>query len=164
MDLITPGFGLIFWQTLMFLGILLVLGKYAWKPIMEALRSREESIEAALRSAKKARKEMEDLKADNAKILDEARNEKANILKEATKMANDIKEKAQEDASKIGDKMIEDARAIINSEKEKALREIKGQVAELSLDIAEKLLKKNLEGDKAQNELIQGYIKDLKLN
>jgi F-type H+-transporting ATPase subunit b len=164
MDLITPAFGLIFWQTLIFLIVLFVLGKFAWKPIMHALKSREESIDSALKSAQKAREEMETLKVENEKLLAEAREERNNILKEASKVAAEIKDTAKKDAEKVGEKMIEDARASINSEKEEAVKSIRNQVAELSIQITEKLLKKNLEGDKSQEGLIKEYIKDLKLN
>ena len=164
MDLITPAFGLIFWQTLIFLVVLFILGKFAWKPILGALQTREDSIDEALKSAVKAKEEMASLKADNEKLLVEAKLERDKMLKAATKIAQDIKEQAKEDALLIGDKMIEDAKASIESEKNNALKQIKDQVAELSLQITEKLLRKNLSTDKSQQELIQSYIKEIKLN
>ena len=164
MDLITPDFGLIFWQTLIFLIVLFVLGKFAWKPIISALKSREASIEGALKSAEKARQEIELLKKENEKLIAEAKAERDNILKEAQNSASMIHDKAKVEAQKTGDRMIEEARASIRSEKESALKAIKDEVAELSLLISSKLLKKNLEGDKAQEDLIQEYIKDLKIN
>lgn len=164
MDLITPAFGLIFWQTLIFLVVLLILGKFAWKPILGALQTREDSIDEALRMAEKAKEEMASLKADNQKLLMEAKVERDKMLKAATKIAQEIKDQAKEDALLIGDKMIEDAKSSIESEKNNALKQIKDQVAELSLQITEKLLKKNLADDKSQQELIQSYIKEIKLN
>lgn len=164
MDLITPGFGLIFWQTIIFLVVLFILGKFAWKPILGALKSREDSIEEALKSAEKAKEEMANLKADNEKLLAEAKQERDKMIKDAAKMGEDLKDKAKADAKIIGDKMIEDARLTIEGEKDDAIRQIKDQVAELSIQITEKLLKKNLSDDKSQQELIKGYMKDIKLN
>jgi F-type H+-transporting ATPase subunit b len=164
MDLVTPGFGMIFWSTITFLAVLLILSKFVWKPIMSALKTREASIEDALQAAELAREEMEKLTADNEKLMAEARAEREKVLKEATKIANRLKEEAKEEASRVGNKMIEDARTTIQTEKQAALREIKNQVADLSLQISERLLKKKLSKDKNQKELIKEYIKDLKLN
>jgi F-type H+-transporting ATPase subunit b len=164
MDLITPAFGLIFWQTIIFLVVLFVLGKFAWKPILGALQSREDSIDEALKSAEKAKEDMTNLKADNEKLLAEAKLERDKMLKAAAKLGEDLKDQAKEDARVIGDKMIDDAKASIESEKNEAIKEIKDQVVELSIQITEKLLKKNLSDDKSQQELIKGYMKDIKLN
>jgi len=164
MDLITPAFGLIFWQTLIFLVVLLILGKFAWKPILGALKSREESIDEALRSAELAKEEMTSLKADNEKLLAEAKQERDKMIKDAAKLTQEMKDQAKDDAKKIGDKMIEEARMTIENEKNDAIKEIKDQVAELSLQITEKLLKKNLSDDKSQQELIKGYMKDININ
>jgi F-type H+-transporting ATPase subunit b len=164
MDLITPGIGLIFWQTLTFLIVLLILSKYVWRPIMNALKAREGSIEDALNAAEQAREEMEKLTADNEKLMAEARMERDNIIKNASSMAKKIREEAKEDASKIADKMIDDAKHTINLEKQAAINEIRNQVAEFSLQISERILRKNLSGDKNQKALIQEYMKDLNLN
>jgi len=131
---------------------------------MGALKTREASIEDALQAAELAREEMERLTEDNEKLMIEARAEREQVLKEATKIASKLKEEAKEDAAKAGDKMIEEARVNINAEKQAAIREIKNQVAELSLQISEKLLRKNLAKDKDQKKLIKEYIKELKLN
>ena len=157
MDLITPAFGLIFWQTIIFLVVLFVLGKFAWKPILGALQSREDSIDEALKSAEKAKEDMANLKTDNEKLLAEAKLERDKMLKAAAKLGEDLKDQAKEDARLIGDKMIDDAKASIESEKNEAIKEIKDQVVELSIQITEKLLKKNLSDDKSQQELIKGY-------
>lgn len=164
MDLVTPGFGLIFWSTITFLLVLLILARFVWQPIMSALKSREASIEDAIQAAELAREEMEKLMADNEKLMAEARAERDQILKDATKIANRIKDEAKEEASKIGDKIIEEARMSINAEKQDAIREINNQVAELSLRISERLLRKHLSDEKAQKDLIREYIKDLRLN
>lgn len=162
--MLNPESGLIIWQTIITILVLFVLGKFAWKPILSALKTREDSIDEALKAAEKAKEEMANLKADNEKLLREAREERDKILQSANKTAADIREQAKEEASKIGDKMVEDARATIESEKQSALKEIKDQVAELSIQITEKLLRHKLENEKAQKDLINSYIDELKLN
>lgn len=164
MELLTPGTGLIIWQTIVFLILFFLLAKLAWKPIIHSLKIREESIQDALDSAEQAKAEMTKLKADNEKLLDEARQQRDVMLKEAREVANAIKEEARVDASKQTDKMIADARAAINNEKQAALAEVKTQVAELSLEITEKLLRRELKDDKAQKELIDNFVQDVKLN
>jgi F-type H+-transporting ATPase subunit b len=164
MDLLIPGEGLIIWQLIIFLLLLLLLSKLAWKPIISSLKEREASIQNALDTAEKARLEMSQLRADNEKLLKEARTERERILREAREVSNRMKEEAQQDAKKSADKIIEDAKAAINIEKQAALKEIKIQVSMFALDIAEKLMKKNLSNDKSQKELVEGYIKDLKIN
>jgi F-type H+-transporting ATPase subunit b len=164
MELLTPGTGLIIWQAFVFLLLVLLLGKLAWKPILTSLKEREESIHQALDSAEKAKVEMAALKSDNEKLLREAREERDKILRDARSAANRIHDEAQTDAKKNADKLIEDAKAIIQTEKNAALRDVKSQVALFSLEIAEKLIKSNLKEDKAQKDLAETFIKDLKLN
>lgn len=164
MDLLTPGPGLIIWQLFVFVLLVFLLGKLAWKPILSSLKEREESIQQALDSAENAKKEMASLKEDNEKLLRETREERDKILRDARDAANRIHDQAQADAKKNADRLIEDAKAIIQTEKNSALRDVKEQVAMFSLDIAEKLIKKNLSDDKAQKELANTFIKDLKLN
>jgi len=164
MDLLTPGPGLIIWQLFVFVLLVLLLGKLAWKPIIESLKEREESIQQALDSAESAKKEMASLKEDNEKLLRETRDERDKILRDARDAGNRIHDQAQADAKKNADRLIEDAKAIIQTEKNAALRDVKEQVAMFSLQIAEKLIKKNLSDDKAQKELANTFIKDLKLN
>ena len=164
MDLLIPGEGLIIWQLIIFVALVFLLSKLAWKPIINSLKEREGSIQDALDTAEKARAEMAKLTADNANLLKEAREERDRMLREAREVANRLKDDAQNDAKKSADKIINEARAAINVEKEAALREVKVQVAMFSLAVAEKLMKKNLAGDKEQKELVEGYIKDLKLN
>jgi F-type H+-transporting ATPase subunit b len=164
MELLTPGLGLIFWQTVIFLLLVLLLGKFAWRPILDSLRIREESIEQALRSADEAREEMAKLQSDNEKLLAEAREERDVLLKEATKMANELKDEAKEDAKKITAKMMEEARVAIASEKEAALKEVRDQVAELSVAIAEKLIRKSLVDEKTQKALVNDFLAEKNIN
>jgi F-type H+-transporting ATPase subunit b len=164
MDLLTPDFGLIFWQAITFLIVLFVLGKFAWNPIISSLHEREDSIETALASAEKAKKEMIFLQAENEKLLDEARKERDIILQEAITAANQIKEEAKFDAQKIATKLVDDAKVAINAEKQAALNEVKNQVASLSIEIAEKLLRKNLSTEAEQKDLVNSFVKDVKLN
>ncbi len=164
MDLLIPGEGLIIWQLIIFVALVFLLSKLAWKPIINSLKEREDSIQNALDTAERARAEMAQLKSDNEKLLKEAREERDKMMKEAREAANRLKDEAQGDAKKAADKIISDARAAIYVEKEAALKEVKIQVALFSLDIAEKLMKKNLSADKEQKALVEGYIKDLKLN
>lgn len=164
MDFLLPANGLLFWQVVIFLSLVFVLGKFAWKPILSSLKEREESIQQALDQAEKAKQEMASLKSDNEKLLKEAREERDKILRDARSAANQIHDEAQNSAKKTADKIIADAKAVINTEKAAALRDVKAQVAQFSLEIAEKLIKKNLADDKAQKELTESLIKDLKLN
>jgi len=164
MDLLTPGTGLLFWQVIIFLGLVFLLAKFAWKPILSSLKEREESIQQALDSAEKAKMEMAALKSDNEKLLKETREERDKILRDARSASNRLQEEAQATAKKTADKIIEDAKSVINTEKQAALRDVKAQVAQFSLEIAEKLIKKNLSDDKSQKELTETLIKDLKLN
>jgi F-type H+-transporting ATPase subunit b len=164
MELLTPGSGLIIWQAIIFVLLFIILSIFAWKPILASLKEREASIQDALDTADKARAEMAKLTADNANLLKEAREERDKMLREAREVSNKLKEEANVEAKKAADKIIDNARTAINIEKEAALKEVRVQVAMFSIQVAEKLMKKNLEGDKEQKELVEGYIKDLKLN
>jgi F-type H+-transporting ATPase subunit b len=164
MELLTPGTGLIIWQLIVFLLLFFLLAKLAWKPIINSLKEREHSIQQALDTAEKARLEMSRLKSDNENLLKQAREEREKILRDAREASNRMKEEAQADAKRAADRIIDDARAAIETEKVSALREVRTLVANLSLEIAGKILQKNLADDKAQKSLTQEYIKDLKLN
>jgi F-type H+-transporting ATPase subunit b len=164
MELLTPGTGLIIWQAIIFIALFFLLSKLAWKPIVASLKEREQSIQSALDAAEKAKIEMASLKSDNEKLLKEAREERDKILREAREAANRFHDEAQAAAKKNADRIMEDAKAAIHTEKAAALRDVKAQVAMFSLNIAEKLIKKNLSDDKAQKELTDAFIKDLKLN
>ncbi len=164
MELVTPDIGLIIWQTVVFLIVFGILAVFVWRPISDALKARDGFIQDSLDSAENAKKEIEQLKQDNEYLLEEARIERDKMIADATKIANQIKEDAKSETSKITDKMIEDAKAAINSEKKAALSDVKNMVASLSLDIAEKVLRKKLEDKKVQENLVQDLIKDIKVN
>jgi len=164
MELLTPGTGLLFWQTVVFLALFLFLAKFAWKPILGSLKEREESIHQALASAEKAKEEMARLQAGNEQLLREAREERDRIVRDARDAANRLIDQAQSEARKSADRMIEDAKAVINTEKQAALRDVKSQVAMFSIQIAEKIMRKNLANDQAQKDMVEAYLKDLNLN
>jgi F-type H+-transporting ATPase subunit b len=164
MQLLNFDPGLILWQIIIFLLLFFLLAKLAWKPIINSLKEREQSIQDALDTAEKARQEMASLKSENEKLLKEAREERDKMLRQAREASNRMIEEAQGDAKKAGDKIIEDAKAAINIEKQAALKEVKIQVANFALEVAGKLMKKNLSSDPAQKALIEDYINDLKLN
>ena len=164
MELLTPGTGLIIWQTFVFLLLVFLLGQLAWKPILSSLKEREMSIQEALDTDEKARLELLKLKADNESLLRQARDERDKMLREAREASNRLKDEAHAEAKKAADKIIDDARTTIGIEKQAALKEIKIQVATFSLEVAEKLLKEKLSNDKAQKELVQKYVNDIKVN
>ena len=164
MDLVTPGIGLIFWTTLFFLILLFILGKFAWPAILTAIKARNESIRQALDAAEKAKVEMAQLQSDNQKILAEAKAERDAMMKEAKQLKDKLIAEAKEQATEEGRKLVANARESIQAEKKAAIEDLKIQVANLSLDIAEKILRKNLEDSKAQKELISTLIKEADLN
>lgn len=158
------SFGLFIWQVVIFVGLILLLKKFAWKPILDAVNEREEGIKNALESAENAKKEMQDLQADNQRILQEARVERDTMLKEAREMKEKIVADAKNEAQAQGQKMIEQAKAAIESEKNAAMNELKLQVSTLSLSIAEKVLKDELSNKEAQTKLVEKMLGDVKLN
>ncbi|GCC50759.1 ATP synthase F0 subunit B [Chryseotalea sanaruensis] len=164
MELLTPGSGLIIWQAIIFFPLVVLLYFLAWKPILASLKERETSITEALNTAEQARLEIATLKSDNEKLLKLAREERDKMLKDARDAVNRMKDEAAADAKKTADRIIEDARQAINIEKQAAMKDVRTQVAMFSLEVAEKLMKKNLSSDKAQKDLVDGYIKELKLN
>jgi F-type H+-transporting ATPase subunit b len=163
MDFTAPE-SLVFWTTTIFIIFFLLMKKFAWKPILGAVKSREESINSALAAAENAKIEIQNLKSDNEKLLAEARAERDAMMKEAReikeKMINDAKNEAQAQ----GMKMIEQAKNAIASEKNAAMAEIKTQVSSLSLEIAEKLLKDQLSNKDSQTKLVEKMLDDVKLN
>lgn len=164
MDLVTPGFGLVFWTVISFLILLFILKKFAWKPILGAVSSREESIKEALAAAEAARREMENLQADNERVLQEARAEREAMLKEARDMKNKMIADAKDEAKLTADKMIAQAQEAIQSEKKAAIAELKGQVASLSLEIAEKVVKQELSNKGQQEKLVEDMLGKATLN
>jgi len=164
MDLLTPGVGMIFWTTLFFLVLLLILRKYAWPSILAAVHARNESIRKALQSAEKARAEMTKLKTDNEKILAEAKAERDAIMKDARDVKDKIISEAKEQAVEESAKLLKNAREAIQNEKASAISEMKEQMAVLSVEIAEKILKQKLSSDKEQQALVEKLVDDIDLN
>ena len=164
MDLVKPAIGLIFWMTLSFGIVLYILGKFAWKPILKALKDREGSIQDALDTAKRTNAEMAALKSDNEKLLNQARAERDLMLKEARDTKDAIIAEAKSKATVEANKMIKSAREAINTEKMAAIAELKSQVATLSVDIAEKILRHELANDDKQKALMTDLLKDVNLN
>ena len=158
------GFGLFFYQAVILTVLLVLLAKFAWKPIMDAITAREEGIANAIASAEAARKEMQNLQADNQRILQEARTERDAMIKEAREIKDKMIADAKAEAQAQGEKMIEQAKATINSEKNAAMAELKAQVSGLSLEIAEKILKQELSNPQAQTTLVEKMLDDVKLN
>lgn len=164
MDLITPNIGLLFWTTLIFIMVLILLRLFAWKPILNAIRTREHSIQAALEAADKAKSDMAKFEAKNEKILKAARAEKDAIIKEARELKEAIISEAKDKAASEAGKMFEAARLSIENERLSAIAQIKEQVALFSVEIAEKILREKLSGDKAQKELITKLLDEIELN
>lgn len=158
------SFGLFIWQSIIFIGLILLLKKFAWKPILDAVNEREEGIKNALLSAENARKEMQNLQSDNQRILQEARLERDAMLKDAREMKEKMVADAKNEAQSQGLKMIEQAKAAIEGEKNAALVELKSHVATLSLEIAEKLLKEELSNKESQVKMVEKMLGDAKLN
>lgn len=164
MDLVTPGIGMIFWSTLFFLVLLFILGKFAWPAILTAVKARNESIRNALAAADRAKEEMAQLQADNEKILAEAKAERDAMMREAKTMKDKLIAEAKEKATQEADKLVKNAKESIQREKAAALNDMKEQMAILSVDIAEKILRMKLEESKAQKELVDKLINEADLN
>ena len=158
------SYGLFFWQAIILVILIVLLAKFAWKPILAALAAREEGISNALLAAENAKKEMQNLKADNEKLLAEARAERDAMIKEAREIKEKMIADAKSEAQAQGEKMIEAAKASIESEKNAAMAELKNQVSSLSLEIAETLLKEELSNKEAQTKLVEKMLGDAKLN
>ena len=152
--------GLFFWQSMIFIGLIFLLRKYAWAPILSAVNERETSIKEALASAEAARKEMETLQLDNKRILKEARAEKEAMLKEARNTRADLINTAKEEAKAEAEKILKQAQESIQNEKRTAVNELKNQVGSIAMDIAEKVLQKELESNDKQEQLISQLLKD----
>jgi F-type H+-transporting ATPase subunit b len=165
MDLFNDfSIGLFVWQTVLFLALLFLLRKYAWKPILTAVEEREEGIKSALDAADNAKKEMEALNADNEKILREAKAQRDSILKEARELKDGIIAEAKTQATEEADKVMASAREQINNEKMAAITELKNQVASLSVDIAEKILKSELKDDNKQKEMVNSALEEASID
>ncbi|WP_312322550.1 F0F1 ATP synthase subunit B [Soonwooa sp.] len=164
MDLLTPSIGNLFWTTVVFILLLALLAKFAWSPILSAVRERENNIQDALNQAKLARQEMSQLKEDNERILREAKLERDAILKEAREMKDKIVNDAKDVAKVEGEKMIANAKASIQTEKNAAMADIKNQIGTLSVSIAENILKQKLDNNEAQTALVENLINKSNLN
>ena len=155
---------LVFWTTLIFIVFFFLMKKFAWKPILGAVKSREESINQALAAAENAKKEIQNLKSDNEKLLAEARAERDMMMKEAREIKEKMISDAKNEAQLQGEKMIQQAKIAIESEKNAAMSEMKNQVSTLSIEIAEKLLKAQLADKNSQTALVERMLDEVKLN
>ena len=164
MELVTPGLGLFFWMVLSFSIVLFLLVKFAWKPILNALKEREDSIDEALQSAQKAREEMSHLKADNEQIIKEAKQQREKLIREAKETREKIVEEAKVEANKEANRIIEKAKTVIQNEKKAAITEIKDQISLISVDIAEKLIKQELSEKNKKDDLINNLLEEIKIN
>jgi F-type H+-transporting ATPase subunit b len=164
MELVMPNAGTIFWMVIVFGIVAYILKKFAWKPILNALNEREESIESALNAAREARREMENLKAGNEELLAEARKEKELIMREAMNLKDNILAEAKEKAAIETQRNLDNARKQIENEKLKAITEMKRQMTELSFMIAEKVIRKEMADSKQHKEMVEKLIGEIKLN
>lgn len=156
--------GLFVWQTLLFVALVYLLKKFAWKPILDTVNEREEGIKNALAEADKARQEMQNIKADNDKVLKEARIERDALLKEAKEIKENIIAEAKDEAQAVANKQIELTKQAIANEKAAALTDIKNQMGDLSVSIAEKVVKGELADKNKQLKLIEQLLNDVTLN
>lgn len=164
MDLLVPEIGLLVWNSIAFLLLLFLLGKFAWKPIMKAIHEREQSIDDALNKAELAKQEMARLTSQNQDLMQQARAERDEILKEAKTLKDSILNEAKKQAQVEGAKLIEKAKIEIENQKKVALAEVKGQVSTLSLEIAERVLRAQLDDKTKQEALVANLLKDVELN
>lgn len=164
MELLVPEFGLVIFQTVAFLLLMFVLGKFAWKPVLAAIKEREQSIDDALNKADLAKQEMARLTTQNEELLKSARAERDHILKEAKALKDSIINEAKTQAHTEGAKLIEKAKIEIENQKKAALFELKSQVSTLSIDIAERVLRSQLEDKAKQENLVANLLKDVELN
>ena len=164
MDLVTPDLGLLFWTGLVFCLLLFLLAKFAWKPILNAVNSREQKIQEALDLADKTREEMQLLQAENEKILKDARSERDALIRDAQEMANKLVDEAKNKAKIEASKIVESAKVVISMEKTAAITDLKNQLAGYSLSIAEKIVRGDLASDEKQKALANKLADDIKMN
>jgi F-type H+-transporting ATPase subunit b len=164
MDLITPAIGLIFWMLLIFGVLFFLLSKFAWKPIVNGLKEREHSIDSALRMAEETRAEMAKLKADNDKILAQARADRDLIIREAKNAADGVIAEAKDKAIIEANKVMADARTAIENERAGIVAQMRKDVSQLSLEIAEKVLRRELADKNTQQKLVSDLILEAKMN
>jgi F-type H+-transporting ATPase subunit b len=164
MDLVNPGFGLVFWTAITFLILLIILRKFAWKPILDAVDEREKSISESLEAADQAKTDMLHLKEDNKQMMKEAREQRDQMLRDAQDMKKRLIADATDEAGKKSAEMIAKAQESIRSEKNAAIKELKSQVGLLSIEIAEKVIKAELKDEKSQKALVEKMLKEVQLN
>ncbi len=164
MSLITPDFGLLFWMTIVFLVVLFILWKYGFPVITKMVKERKAFIDESLRKAQEANEKLANIQAESESILQQTREQQAKILKEANATRNAIVEQAQSKAKEEGARILNEAKAAIEAEKQNAIREIRGQVATLSIQIAEKVLRQNLGDEQKQMELIDRMLDEVTAN
>ena len=164
MELLVPEFGLVILQTIAFLLLMFLLAKFAWKPVLAAIKEREQSIDEALNKAELAKQEMTRLTAQNEELMKEARSERDRILKEAKTLKDNIVQEAKTNANLEGAKLIEKAKIEIENQKKAAIAELKDQVSTLSIDIAERILRSQLQDKAKQQDLVANLLKDVELN
>jgi len=160
MELVSPGIGLIFWMLVSFGIVVFITMKYIWPSILGGLKEREEDIANSLEEAKKAREEMKSLQSDNESLIKEAKNQRDEIIKEANSLKNEILSQAKATATVEGNRIVEEAKKRINQEKMAAITELKNEVADLSISIAEKLIKTELSAKNKEKELMDKLIKE----
>lgn len=164
MNLVTPDFGLLFWMVLSFAILLFILKKFAWKPVLKMIKEREESIAKQLDSAKVAKEQMEQLTAENEKIMRQARAEREEMLRDAKATKDKIVAEAQDAAKIEADKIIAAARLEIQAEKDAAMAELSEKVGQLSVEIAEKILRRELSNETKQGDFMKKLVADISLN
>lgn len=164
MELLTPEFGLFFWTLLAFLVVLFILRKFAWKPILKTLSERETGIADSIAAAERVKKEMQEMQAENEKVMADAREQRSKILKEAKDEQERIINKAKDDTKTIADKMIADAQQQIQQQKMAALTEVKNEIGNLAVEVAEKVLRKQLASAESQNEYAKMLVDEIKMN
>jgi F-type H+-transporting ATPase subunit b len=164
MELVKPEFGLLFWMFVTFFIVLFLMKKFAWGPILKMIHEREETIENALNEAQKARQEIADMQSSNEQLLQEARIERDKILKDAREIRESMLNESKARATAEYEKILATAKADIQTEKMAAINEMKNQVAVLSLEIAEKILRSELSSDQKQKDLVTKLALDIKLN
>lgn len=164
MELVKPGLGLIFWMTITFSIVLFLLSKFAWKPILQSIREREDSINNALNAADDARKQMDELKSTNEKLLNDARKERDAMLKEAAELKESIIAQAKKTADEEARRMISNANDAIEMSKTAAMNQLRSEVAELSVTMAEKILRKKMEDRTQQEAFVNDNLKSISLN
>ena len=161
---IKPDFGLLFWTTIIFGIFWILIGKFAFRPIAQALKKREDDIQGALDEAKRTRQEMANLKAENEELLAQAREERSKILKEAKEIKENIISEARVKAKEEAQKIVTNAKEQIENQKMAAIIDLKNQIGKMSLEIAEKVIRKELQSDTAQEQFVNGLVKEIKLN